>query len=256
MGKLMIRNSFYLFLFVLILGSCQKTRDQDFSLSVKEYQEKGMPDPGQIWTGKDYGQAYLVLSQLKSTQPLSLPRKGSIKSDVYFRRLVSQENLSFLNDDTISLKEKAYRIQSYLLIQSDLDDLYTDIYKRDQYYHRELIDLYLFGLTVTQHMLDLSYQINESENLEDKEIRSVFPTIQFTYLSVLSFILEKQQNASVYEIKDLERLTDSISNSILENREWMPADTKNNLKDQIRVVMESVSSDQIEKKYLHLLEVL
>lgn len=252
----MIRNIFYLGLMFMIMVSCQEKRDRDFSLSVKEYQEKGLPDPDKVWSGEDYAKAYMVLSQLKSIQPLSLPRKGSEKSDVYFRRLISPENLSFLDDDTIPLNEKAYRIQSYLPIQSDLDDLYTDLYKRDQYYHRELIDLYLFGLRIAQHMLDLSYQINETKDEKAKQIRSAFPAIQFTYVSVLSFILEKQKNASVYEIRDLERLTDSVSNSILENRAWMPVDTRNNLKDQIGVVMDSVSSDHIERKYRHLLEVL
>jgi len=251
-----IRYIFYLGLLLMMVGSCQKTRDRDFSLSVKTYQEKGMPDPDRIWTGEDYAQAYMILSRLKSTQPLSLPRKGSKKSDVYFRRMISPENLSFLNNDTIPLNEKAYRIQSYLLIQSDLDDLYTDIYKKDQYYHRELIDLYLFGLSVAQHMLDLSYQINESDDEGARQIRSAFPTIQYTYMSVLSFILEKQKNASIYEIRDLERLTDSVSNSILENRAWMPADTRDNLKGQIEVVMDSTSSGYIEKKYGQLLEVL
>lgn len=256
MEQIMLRNIFYLGLILLVMGSCQKKRYRDFSLSVKEYQEKGMPDPDSIWTGEDYRQAYVVLREISSTQPHSLPRKGSKKSGPYFKRLISQENIAFLDDDAISLKERAYRIQSFLLIQSDLDDLYTDIYRRNQYYHRELVDLYLFGLSVTQRMLDLSYQINESDDVEAIQIRSVFPTIQYTYLSMLSFILEKQQNASVYGIKDLERLTDSVSNSILENRAWIPTDTRNSLKDQIQVVMDSVSSDHIEKKYHHLLEVL
>jgi hypothetical protein len=238
------------------MGSCKQSRDKDFSLNVEEYKEFGMPDPDKIWKGEDYAQAYRVLSQIKSDKPLSLPRKGSKKSAPYFNRLISLDNISFLNDESIPLKERAYRIQSFILIQSDLTDIYTDIYKHDQYYSTELIDLYLFGLSVTQKMLELSYKINDSEDEEDIEIRSGFPGIQYTYLTMLSFILNKQKNSSVYRIQDLERLADSLSNSILKNEAWMETVTRNNLKQQIQTVMDSVTSIHIEDKYNHLIEVL
>jgi hypothetical protein len=254
MRKMKFPYGFILLPLVFIVGSCQESIDQDFSLSVKEYKELGLPDPDKVWHAEDYRQAYIALSRLKLNQPLSLPRKESKKSGLYFSRLVSPENISFLKDDSISLKERAYRIQSYLIIQSDLDDLYTDIYRKEQYYHRELIDLYLFGLSVAEGMLDLSYQINVFDDEEAIQIRSAFSSIQYTYLTMLGFILDKQKNASLYEIKDLERLTDRITNSIMQNREWMKADARNNLKGQLKMVMDSVSSEYIEKRYFHLLE--
>ncbi len=252
----MLKYNFFALLLIFIMGSCKQSRDKDFSLNVEEYKEFGMPDPDKIWKGEDYAQAYRVLSQIKSDKPLSLPRKGSKKSASYFNRLISLDNISFLNDESISLKQRAYRVQSFLLIQSDLVDLYTDIYRSDQYYHKELIDLYLFGLSVTQGMLDLSYKINESDDEEDIILRSVFPTIQYTYMTMLSFILEKQKNRSIYDIEDLDRLADSVSSSVLENKVWMEAAIRTNLKEQIQVVMDSVATIHIKDKYNHLIEVL
>ena len=241
---------------LFLTGSCEKSGKKDLSLSVEGYKKLGMPDPSQIWKQSDYRQAYMVLSQLKSSQPLSLPQKGSKKSGQYFDRLVSLENLSFLKDESIPLHERAYRIQSYILIENDLADIYTNIYGEDQYYDNELIELYLFGLIITQEMLDLSYKINESNDAQDRQMQSGFGSIQYTYLTMLSYILDNQKNSAAYRIEDLERLTDSISSSVLKNKEWMEASARERLKDQMNLVIDNVSSKHIKNKYLKLIEVL
>jgi hypothetical protein len=212
-----------------------------------------MPDPSKKWKHMDYSKAYMVLSQLKSTKPLSLPRKESKKSGQYFDRLISLENLSFLENDSIPLFERAYQIQSYILIHTDLTDVYTDVYKPDQYYHRELIDLYLFGLSITHKMLGLSHKINESDDAQDKEMQSGFRATQNTYLMMVSIILEKQKNSSVYEKDDLKRLTDSLYHSINSNRIWMEVSVRNHLKQQLRLVKDQATSDYIKNKYNQLL---
>lgn len=250
----MRRYNFFLIAVLIIIGSCDNPRKKDLSLNEEEYEELGMPDPSKIWKHEDYRKAYTVLAQLKSTKPLSLPQKESKESGKYFNRLISVENISFLGDKSIPLNEKAFRIQSYILIQSDLTDIYTNIYGEDQYYNRELIDLYLFSLTISQRMLDLSYKINESDYTGDIGMKAGSGAVQYTYLAMLSFILDKQKNSSTYRVEDLERLTDSLSNSVIKNEEWMEVSSRENLKKQIQLVIDSVSSKHIKNEYNKLIE--
>jgi len=86
--------------------------------------------------------------------------------------MTSLENMSFLQNDTIPLHEKAYIIKSFLVVQSDLVDLYTNIRMKKQYYNRELVYLYIFELNITQKMLDLGNEINESEVPADIAMQS------------------------------------------------------------------------------------
>ncbi|MBS0000061.1 MAG: hypothetical protein KFF73_13865 [Cyclobacteriaceae bacterium] len=246
----------FLFTVLLILCSCKKSPERDLSLSVEEYKKLGMADPTRTWKHEDYRQAYVVLSQLRSDRPGALPRKGSNKSGKYFDRLISMDNISFLKDDAMPLMEKAMQIQSYILIQSDLTGIYTNENSQDQFYNRELIELYLFGLSIMEQMLQLSQKINESDEEEVIRMQTGLPTLRFTYLTQVAFILEKQKNSSTYLTKDLERLTDSLYNSVVKNRIWMEASTRANLEKQMLVVMDSVSSKHVRNKYENLIEIL
>lgn len=252
-----MRKLTLLFIVALFIPySCDKSRHKDRSLTVEGYRKLGMPDPSRIWTHEDYSRANTILFHLKSDKPFSLPRKGSTKSGKYFDRLINPDNFSFLNDDSVSLSRKAFLIQSYTLIKSDLIDIYTNIYSRDQYYSRELIYLYLFGLTIAQKMLDLSYKINKSDEKGIKGMQSGFRTVQYNYLATLIFILDNQKNVSSYRVEDLEILTDSLFNSVEKNKGWMEVSTRGNLKDHIQTVIDSVSTKYIRKKYHNLIEIL
>ena len=55
---------------------------------------------------------------------------------------------------------------------------------------------------------------------------------------------------------DLERMTESIGSSISKNKDWMDSSATNDLKQSLQVVMDSVSSDYIRKKYIDLTELL
>ncbi len=103
-----------------------------------------MPDYDKIWTQMDYIDAFFVLNKIKIRKPKSLPRKNSRKSGMHFNRMLSEENFSFLESDTLSLSDKAYEIQNYSNIQGELLRFYTDMFNKDQYYHDELIDIYFW----------------------------------------------------------------------------------------------------------------
>jgi len=251
------RNSFIIVLsFVLLLSSCNNLQDQDKSLTPEEYRNLGMPDPSKVWTLKDYEDAYNTLDLIKLMNPLSLPKKDSKISSPFFRRMIDTDNLSFIYDESQTLNERAYRIQEYINVQGSLITVYTDLENTSQYYNRELIDLYIFGLNISQYMLDLGNRINESIDEENIKMQDRFNSIKNLYITMVLFILDNQKKSFLFEERDLIKLTDFISNSLFSNQEWLEPNTVEDIKQRVQIVIENSKSEQIKNKYNMLVEEL
>ena len=192
-------RSSLLFILVLMLCLVSCKKEPDFSYPLEKYQELGIPDIDRPWKIGEFVDIVSTLRKIKNKEPLSLPRKGSRKSGQLFEHMISMDNLSFLNIDTLPLYEKAYRIQSFVQIQSEYCDIYNDIYKREQYYHRELIECYIFGIRVTQEMINLGLKINASDKPGDVGMKSGFSAIQYIHVTMLADALDKQKNTSLYQ---------------------------------------------------------
>ena len=250
---------FTLFL-MLVLASCSRTEvAEDKSYTIRKYEKMGMPDCDRIWNNNDFFNAVETLDEVKSADFLALPRYDSKRSGKLFRHLISMDNLSFLENDSIPLRDKAYRVQAFLGIQSDLVRIYTNLYGKEQYYDKELTMLYLFGLTVTQKMLDLAYKINASSAKADQIMKGSFPTIRTAYVTMLTFVLEQQKHASLYKEEDMEVLTDSVTASMKKNMHWFDRYAIETLKKKLRTVIDSTSSGKIRQEYgavLHDLEAI
>jgi len=245
-----MRSAFKLiFILLVVVASCSSPNRKDYSYTPDRYLELGIPDFSRPWKISEFGDVIATLRDINNNEPLSLPRKGSVKSGDLFDHLVSMDNLSFLNLDTLPLYEKAYRIQSFLHIQSEYVDIYTDLYHREQYYNQELIEFYIFGIRVTQEMLNLAYKINESDKPGDVGMQSGFQGIQYGHVFMLAEALDKQKNTSLYISEDLERLSDSIALSIRRNRSWFDSIAIDRIKQNMLVVIDSSSSEKIRKKY-------
>jgi hypothetical protein len=209
----------------------------------------GMPDCDRVWNNNDFFNAVETLDKVKSEDFTALPRYDSKRSGKLFRHLISMENLSFLESDTVSLRDKAYKVQAFLGIQSDLVRIYTNLYGQEQYYEKELAQLYMFGLTVTQKMLDLAYKINASSRREDQLMKASFPTIRTAYVTMLIFVLENQKHVSMYREEDLEQITDSVTVSVKRNMSWFDRYAIENVKKRLQTVIDSTSSGVIKQKY-------
>jgi len=248
-------KAFTVFLLILLFfTACEKSSDEDQTFTSEEYLDIGMPDYKEIWSLQDYTNTCAILDNLKTFKPLSLPRKDSKRSGVYFKRIINPENLSFLVDESIPLNERALQIQQYVDIQGLLISIYTDIENTEQYYKRELIDLYIFGITIGQNMLDLGQRINESIDEEDISMQYAYQSIQDTYITMVLFVLGNQEKANLFEESDLERLTDFISSSIQLNKDWMDASSTGIIKQGIQKVINNSSSNYIQDKYQLLIE--
>lgn len=252
-----MKSALRLILILLVLEvSCSDPSPKDYSYTSDEYLELGIPDFSRPWKIGEFVNVIASLRDIKSTEPLSLPRKGSAKSGKLFDHLVSMDNLSFLNLDTLPLYEKAYRIQSFLQIQEEYIDVYTDLYRREQYYNPELIEFYIFGIRVTQEMLNLAYQINESDKPGDVGMQSGFEGIKYGHVFMLAGCLDKQKNTSLYGTEDLERLSDSIALSVRRNMNWFDSIASAKIKQQMLVVIDSSTSDYIRNQYRDIINAL
>ena len=176
-------------LLILILSasllSCNKANETDHSLTLVEYQELGMPDYNSVWSMEDYSNAFFVLNTLKYENAKALPSRESERSKVLFSRMISIDNLAFLQDETLPLYAKASMIQWFVNTLMELKVAYTTIGTERQYYVRELMDIDILRVSVAHKMLDLGKKINESEDPSDVDMQSDFPAIQKMYLNIL-----------------------------------------------------------------------
>lgn len=252
-----MKSSLLFIIFVLVsFASCSHQNGKDFSYPLGKYRELGIPDISRPWKVSEFAEVVATLRAIKNKHPLSLPRKGSRKSGELFDHLISMDNLSFLKLDTLPLYEKAYRIQSFVQIQSDYVDIYTDLYHREQYYNKELIEFYIYGISISQKMLDLAYQINESDRPGDIGMQSGFHAIQYNYTVMLSNALYQQKNTSLYKTEDLEKLSDSIALSVRRNMSWFDSVAMAKIKQNMHVVIDSSKSDKIRDEYRDIIDAL
>ncbi len=245
----------FLITITLITGfSCAK-KNEDNSMSVNEYMKLGVPDPSQEWDLDKCTQAYDVLMQMKWEKPSQLPRRDSEKSGILFKHMLSLSNMSFLKDSTKSLNEKAEHISAFVKVY----DYWMDVYANPlfiNYYNSEIIDIQIFNLGLCEAMVDLVHEINKSDDPADVALQYGYNSIKKNYTTCLNNDLKTQSNTSQFPEKDLDRMADSIYVSVMRNREWMDSTEVSELKQSLRLVMDSTSSDYIRNKYKSLEESL
>jgi tetratricopeptide (TPR) repeat protein len=245
------RSVKHVFVIAITLISCFSCteKQKDSSLSVKEYIELGVPDPNKQWVMDDFLQAYSVLARIKWDRPFELPAKDSKKSGLLFDHLLSLENMSFLKDTSMSLNEKAERISEFSKVYEYWMDVYTNPVIKKNYYHRELIDIQLFNLRLTEVMLNLAQEINKSDDPADAALKYGYESIKMNYLTALNNDLKTQSNTSQFLKMDLDRMADSVCASVMRNKDLMDSSAVIELKQSLRLVTDSTSSDYIRSKY-------
>jgi len=245
----LINSLILLSLIILINGSCKNKLKKDLSLTVKEYQKLGMPDQNKIWSIEDYTKALTTLSNLRLYNPLSFPRKYSKKSGSVFNRLIDKENLSFTNDKNLSLSDKALQVQYFAGFQNDLRRMYTDELKSGQYYAKELIDIYVYGLFGYKRMFDVAGEIMKSNEESVVNMKSGLKAVQFGYVRLITIILGEQGKSRVYQSKDLESLSMEVSNSLIENLEWIEPSDKQSITSLIQSSIDKFPLEYIKDNY-------
>jgi len=252
-----MKNILIISFFIITVGvSCNKILKKDLSLTSKEYQMLGMPVQNKLSSNNDYVRVISALYRLRARNPLSYPRKDSKKSGAIFSCLVNKENLSFVNDTTLSLHDRAMQIQSFSSLQNTEIQLYTDILKSEQYYNEELIDFYIYGLFIHKKMFELAAKINHSKSDEDLAMQSGSRMVVNGYLNMISLIMAEQVKSGVYSKRDLKRLSTEVSNSVIENQQWLESADKQKMSGEIQKVIEKSTSGFIKNNYQKVKKVL
>ncbi len=236
---------------MMLVFSCGKRRP-DRSLSAQEYKKYGMPDCSKPWGKDEFLDAFIALQQIKKEKPEALPRKGSWKSSECFERFISDENFYFLESDTMSLTDKAYRIQFFAGVPNALIGIYSNLFSKKQYYHDELVEFYVFGLDVIQKKLDLAYRIMKSSDAHDRKMQKGLPSVQNSFMEMTNYILRQQLEAEFLNEDDHIRLSRAVSDAIMKNLFWLKSfDPKSNdiIKGRIRQIIDQSSYAEVREIY-------
>jgi len=243
------RSTFLLITIVIfIIGGCSKQLPNDNSLRVTEYMKSGLPDPSRTWASNDYALAFSVLENLKQTRQYSLPRKGSEKSGVVFNRMLSQDNMVFMEIEEMMDEQKLHHLRNYLRVCENMVGLYTISATGLHYYHRELTEAYLFGLEVSNKMVELNAKIKGTNSFDSTD------PVQSVYLSGLFNFLRTQNGASRFTEEDHRLIVEGISKSVNSNKFWYDENIKANIKLAFQLISDSTAVQNYDANYLDKLE--
>lgn len=236
-------------LILFISLSCHDSSKKDLSLAPEEYQKLGMPDPEKKWIFPDLLDAKLSLSTLQITHPYCLPRKYSKKSGIFFSKMFDKENISFVYDTSVSLRDRAMKIQLFQRLQIEMAMLYMGKSKDKQYYSEELIDIYIMGLFIQEKMLELSDKIMNSKELPDIDMQYGQKNVINNYMRLIRMLLEEQSRSGVYPRKDLNRLSEAVSASLVKSMKWLNPEYKKLVEKQVQITIEKNLSGLAKKNY-------
>jgi hypothetical protein len=245
-----------LFLIILVNGSCRNIFRKDHSLTLKEYQAKGMPEINIVWPQSKLMEAYNALLTIKTKSFQSLPRKGSRKSGAVFSQLLNKENLSFIDDPKKSLREKALDTQPVGRFVSELSRIYTDNLRPQQYYSEELIEIFIYEMYVRKRMLEVAEQIMNSTDPEAIGMQAGRDGIVRGYVNLITTLIRNQEKAKAFPSRQLKKLNNEVSKSIKENLRYLDPESKQILSAEIKKVTETSVSVSLKKTNEKLLKLL
>lgn len=200
--------------------------------------------------------AHITLGNVRTKNFQQLPRRDSRKSGAVFNRIISKENLSFLDDPSKSLRDKAYEIQTIGPFISEVSRMYTDNFRTEQYYSEELIDIYIFEMYVRKRMLDLAEQIINSKEPEVIAMQSGRPAIVRGYVNVITNLIRQQEKTKAFSVRQLKKLNKEVANSILENVKYLDTQSKQDISSEINRFNDKSKEGYLGKDFANVLKAL
>ncbi len=233
---------------LFFIYSCQSGIKNDRSFTPEKYARLGMPDYKTIWKEDVFSKTIGTLYDIKTRYPDALPRYKSKKSGVYFDRITNMDNLYFLHNDTLSAGDKAYHIQIYQGIHGELLKIYSSIFTRKQYYHREIIELHNFGLKILSEMLKLAHQIRESKDPKERTMdQQGFNIIISQYVTYITHLLKLVNDSGAYSPEDREKLSAFIAQSLIKNSNLITPSMRKDVKQKLSGAILDAKSNVIKK---------
>ena len=252
-----VKNIFIVLVTIILLTtSCKNIFRKDLSLTENEYTAKGMPDIGKVWTEQELIKAHVTLGSLRTKNFLTLPVKGSRKSGKVFSRIISRENLSFLDDPSKPLRDKAFEIQTLANFLNEISEMYHDNLRTEQYYSKELIDIFISEIYVREKMLELAEKIKNARDPADMAMSSGRPAIVGGYVNLIRILVREQEKTKSYPSGELKRLSGAVLKSVRENLKYLDSESKQKLSAEIRNTSEKIKSGSARKDIAEMLKFL
>ncbi len=245
-----------LLIIVLAAVSCKNIFRKDLSMTVKEYYLLGMPDADSAWNENSYVKAHITLSNIRIKNFAHLPRKGSKRSGTVFNRILSKDYLSFLNDSSKSLRDKAFQIQSLSSFLNELARMYTDNLHQKQYYNEELTEIFCFELYVKERMLELADRIKNSDDPADISMEQGRPAIISGYVNLISILIRNLDKTNAFSSGEIKRIGREVSISISSNMKYLDKASKQKITSEITSFTKKTRSGHMRKDFEEVLNSL
>ncbi len=177
----------------------------DRSLSVRDYIQRGLPDPDRVWSAEDLGRAVKILAEVASKDPGRLPRGGSERSGSVFARLIDPENLLLFKDRTLPLQARMPEALAHFESSNQLNKLYLAAMVKRQVGGREMIELFGSTLRSVAMLFDLVDEFLPTLDKNDPKYQirmQGLARMKRGFASSLAGTLQCLTEAENYEVKD------------------------------------------------------
>ena len=241
---------------LLVFSSCKPLFRKDRSLTFKEYQLHGMPDINMPWPEDKLMKAHVAIGSVRMRNFYALPVKNSRRSGAVFSHLLSPDNLSFLDDTTASLRDKAFQIQAYWSFISDLGLIYNDNFSQKQYYSRELTDIFVYQLYVRKKMFELADRIDKASDPLDVGMQKGRLAISESYVFLIEGMIGKQEKTGSFTPRQLRKMDRAVLESVKENSKNLDPESRGKLLEAVKKQSEKGYPENVKKSLAEMLKFL
>jgi hypothetical protein len=251
-----MRIAILIFFFLSISVGCNSQSTKDESLTVQQYEMLGMPNPEKIWQNMEYDQCIVTLSNLKKENSKSLPQLKSEKSSILFRRLISPENLLFINDSSIDLQKRSIQLQ---FISANFGKLLLLYYQNDaakQYYSNEVAELIIFGFKISEESFILTNDLLKNVTVLTEEMKLGIQKLKDGYRNTILGTLSELARSNQYYVEDLEKLSIALHKYISTNIKWLDPKVRLEIKEQITKITQKKYSPIVNDKLIEIKNIL
>ena len=251
-----MRIAVLIFFFLTISVGCNSQSTKDESLTVQQYEMLGMPNPEKIWQNMEYDQCIVTLSDLKKENSKSLPQLKSEKSSILFRRIISPENLLFINDSSIDLQKRSIQLQ---FISANFGKLLFLYYQNDaakQYYSNEVVELIIFGFNIAEESFILTNDLLKNVTVLTEEMKLGIQNLKDGYRNTILGTLSELERSNQYHVEDLEKLSITLHKNIRTNIKWIDPNVRLEIKKQITKITQKKYSQIVNDKLIEIKNIL
>ena len=188
---------------------------EDVSWNTAAYQEKGYPPIDRPWVKADYVQAVKVFKDITYMVNYMLPRHKGTDSGPVFLRLVSDENMAFVSDDSIPGAERLKRLNGLITGIRKVQPVYKVWEKRKSYlgpgwiFDEEITEFVGFRLKTSVAALNLvSGIVNGLPDGSDKRVawEKKLTTLRQLHAQTASGLMHQLTRENDYRKKARQRM--------------------------------------------------